>query len=172
MQVIHQIQLKSTSGGSRLRKVPMIVVGGNRVWVANGPNIHIISAKVCHFVAYCFSNFFNTGKNRHFSSPIKYLPNYMHASTSKNNDGLGCWCDWENFHLGCTGIFNYLVFKVLKANFQQTQQKCHQFTVHQQSCAQSMALLNNYIWMAVGKDILVVNSKVSGYYKLSGLTYD
>ncbi len=55
MQVIHQIQLKFPTEGSRVRKVPMIVVGGNRVWIANGPNIHIISATVCYFFAHCIT---------------------------------------------------------------------------------------------------------------------
>ena len=49
----------------------------------------------------------------------------------------------------------------------QTLQKCNRFQLHEANCAQSMTVLNDCVWMAVGRDIIAVNIKVLPSFLLS-----
>lgn len=82
MQVIHQFQLKSSTPSSRVRKIPLISIGDNRVWIASGSDIHVLSAKVHFYTTFC-SSYYHSRQEQKFHSPSSIhtpLPVCWHPS--------------------------------------------------------------------------------------------
>ncbi len=65
IQVIHQISLKSVPFSSQARKLPLVSVGFNHIWVGSGSDIHVFSAKVCFWSDYLFYYYLITFPFRH-----------------------------------------------------------------------------------------------------------
>ena len=116
---------------------------------------------------------FIVDQKRNHRTTREYVSDHVYAADTQQHVGLGSWHRRTHLHLGLTGLRPVALFHLLQLPRSpstsihlfilivfQTLQLCLQFKVHSHNCAQSMTLLNDYVWMGVGKELIAVHCKV------------